>query len=63
MFEDPDENQHVIALLQSMKKEVDELKRQSALSSEAITTAAIEATAALQCDTDGVASTLKRGWL
>lgn len=63
IVEDPDEKQHVRALLRSMKNEVDAIKRHSKLSPDAITPALVKEIASLQCDTDGVASTLKRGWL
>lgn len=62
IVDDPYEKQHVRALLQSMKKEVDTIKRHCSLSADAITSASLDELASLQCETDGVASTLKRGW-
>lgn len=62
ILEDPDEKQHVRVLLLSMKKEVDALKRHRALPSDIITPGLLAEMAMLQSDTDGVASTLKRGW-
>ena len=62
IIDDPDEKQHVSALLQALKKEADTLKRHCALPSHAITPALLEEIVCLQCDTDGIASTLKRGW-
>ena len=61
--EDPDEKQNVLALLKSLKKEADALKRHRALPTSEITPDLIAEMAALQADTDGTASTLKRGWL
>lgn len=61
--EDLDEKQHVKALLQSMKNEVDTIKRHRSLSSDAMTPAVLNEMASFQIDTDGVASTIKRGWL
>lgn len=59
--ENTDEKQNARALLASMKKEVDALNRHRA--SGEITPDSIAEIAILQSDTDGIASTFKRGWI
>ncbi len=61
--ENEDEKENVRALLVSLKKEVDALRRHRAASSGGITPDSIVEIAALQSDTDGIASTFKRGWI
>ena len=63
VIENVDEMKNVRALLMSLKKEADALKRHCATLSEEITPDSIAEIAALQCDTDGIASTFKRGWV
>mmetsp|Transcript_12476 Transcript_12476/g.27096 ORF Transcript_12476/g.27096 Transcript_12476/m.27096 type:complete len:332 (+) Transcript_12476:554-1549(+) len=63
IIEDPNEKQNVKALLMSLKREADALKRHRALPSRDIRPEMIAEMAALQKDTDGVASTIKRGWV
>lgn len=60
--ENTDDKENVKALLASLKKEVDALNRHRA-SGETITPDSIAEIAALQSDTDGIASTFKRGWI
>ncbi len=61
--ENADEKENVRALLISLRKEADALKRHRAASSGGITPDSIAEIAALQSDTDGIASTFKRGWI
>jgi hypothetical protein len=61
--EDADEKENVRALLVSLKKEADALRRHRAASTGEITPDSIAEIAALQSDTDGIASTFKRGWI
>ncbi len=58
-----DENENVKALLVSLKKEADVLRRHRAASTGEIMPDLIAEIAALQRDTDGIASTFKRGWI
>ncbi|KAL7529131.1 hypothetical protein ACHAXR_005615 [Thalassiosira sp. AJA248-18] len=58
--EDPDEKHNVKALLLSLKNEADALKRHRALLSVEIRPELLTEMAALQMQTDGVASTIKR---
>ena len=63
------EKQSVKALLMSLKKEAETLKRHRALLSSSTKEGGVQQDdlltemATLQCDTDGVASTIKRGWM
>ena len=61
--EDPDEMRNVKALLLSLQKEAEALRRHRALPAEEIRPELLAEMAALQCETDGVASTIKRGWV
>jgi hypothetical protein len=64
IVEDSNEKENVRALLVSLKKEADALRRHRASSSSGgITPDAIAEIAALQGDTDGIASTFERGWV
>ncbi|KAL3780326.1 hypothetical protein ACHAW5_002891 [Stephanodiscus triporus] len=63
VIENAEEMKNVRALLVSLKKEADTLKRHCAALSEEITPNLIAEIAALQSDTDGIASTFKRGWV
>ena len=63
VIENAEEMKNVRALLVSLKKEVDTLKRHCAALSEEIMPNLIAEIAALQSDTDGIASTFKRGWV
>jgi hypothetical protein len=56
-----DDKENARALLASLKNEVDALNRHRA--SGEITPDSIAEIAALQSDTDGIASTFKRGWI
>ncbi|KAL9188180.1 hypothetical protein ACHAXT_006558 [Thalassiosira profunda] len=60
--EDPDERQRVKALLMSLKNEAEALKRHRALRTE-IRPESLAEIGTLQMHTDGVASTIKRGWV
>mmetsp|Transcript_39804 Transcript_39804/g.83179 ORF Transcript_39804/g.83179 Transcript_39804/m.83179 type:complete len:806 (-) Transcript_39804:89-2506(-) len=62
IIEDPDEKQNVRALLISLKNEANALKRHISLPSKEICPELLGEIAALQIYTDGVASTIKRGW-
>ena len=64
------EKQSVKALLMSLKREAETLKRHRALLSASTNKTGgvvqddlLTEMATLQCDTDGVASTIKRGWM
>ena len=62
--EDPDEERrHAKALLLALKNEADAVKRHRALSSDVIRPELLQEMASLQCMTDGIASTLRRGWV
>ena len=63
--DDPNDNekQNIKALLLSMKKEADALKRHRALPAQDIRPELLAEMATLQSNTDGVASTIKRGWV
>ena len=56
-----DEKENVRALMVFLKKEADALRRHRAASTGEITPDSITEIAALQSDTDGIASTFKRG--
>jgi len=65
-----EEKQSVKALLMSLKKEAETLKRHRALLSASSSNKTVQQQedlltemATLQCDTDGIASTIKRGWM
>jgi len=58
-----DENENVRALLVSLKKDADALRRHRAASTGEIMPNSIMEIAALQSDTDRIASTFKRGWI
>jgi hypothetical protein len=64
-LEDVNDTEHVKALLMSLKKEADILKkhRSAAASSGGITPDSIAEIASLQSNTDGIASTFKKGWV
>ena len=57
-----DEKRNIEALLLSMKKEAEALKRHRALPAQDICPELLAEMATLQSNTDGVASTIKRGW-
>jgi hypothetical protein len=59
--ENVDEKENVRALMVSLKKEADALRRHLAASTGEITPDSITEIEALQSDTDGIASTFKRG--
>ena len=63
--DDPTNNEkrNITALLLSMKKEADALKRHRALPAQDIRPELLAEMATLQSNTDGVASTIKRGWV
>ena len=61
--DDPEEERHVKVLLLSLKNEADAVNRHRALSSDEIRPELLQEMASLQCMTDGIASTLKRGWV
>ena len=65
IIEDPHEKENVRKLLISLKREADTLKRHFDMlsSSNEISKEAHAEMAALQFCTDGIASTLKRGWV
>jgi len=64
ILEDVNDKEHVKALLMSLKKEADILKKhRSAASSGGITPDSIAEIASLQSNTDGIASTFKQGWV
>mmetsp|Transcript_22821 Transcript_22821/g.43018 ORF Transcript_22821/g.43018 Transcript_22821/m.43018 type:complete len:94 (-) Transcript_22821:4566-4847(-) len=63
IIEDPDEKQNVRALLMSLKNEANALKRHISLPSKEICPQLLAEIAALQIHTDGVASTIKEGWV
>ena len=65
-----EEKQGVKALLMSLKKEAETLKRHRALLSSSTNKTGgvvqddlLTEMATLQCNTDGIASTIKRGWM
>ena len=60
--EDPDEKENVKALLMSLKNEAGTLRRHCSLPSKQIQPELLAEIATLQIHTDGVASTIKRGW-
>ena len=57
-----DEKRNIEALLLSIKKEAEALKRHRALPAQDIRPELLAEMATLQSNTDGVASTIKRGW-
>ena len=70
--DEEEEKQSVKALLMSLKKEAETLKRHRALSSSSTNKTGgavlqqqdlLTEMITLQCDTDGIASTIKRGWM
>ncbi|KAL3823575.1 hypothetical protein ACHAXA_002916 [Cyclostephanos tholiformis] len=61
--ENSEKKENVRALLASLKKEADALNRHRASPSGEITPDLIAEIAALQSDTDGIASTFKQGWI
>ena len=58
-----DEKRNIEALLLSIKKEADALKRHRALPAQDVRPELLAEMATLQSNTDGVASTIKRGWV
>jgi hypothetical protein len=64
ILEDGHDKEHVKAMLMSLKKEADILKKhRSSASSGGITSDSIAEIASLQSNTDGIASTFKLGWV
>lgn len=62
ILDDPDEQQNVEALLTSLKNEADAMSRHRSLPKEKFGPELLAEIGTLQMHTDGVASTIKRGW-
>ena len=64
-YDDPNNNEkrNIKALLLSIKKEADALNKHRALPAQDIRPELLAEMATLQSNTDGVASTIKRGWV
>jgi hypothetical protein len=64
IIDDMDNKENVKALLMSLKKEADALRKQQRASNYGeITPDSVAEIAILQSDTDGIASTFKQGWI
>jgi hypothetical protein len=65
IIDDMDNEENVKALLMSLKKEADALRKQHQRASNygEITPDSVAEIAILQSDTDGIASTFKQGWI
>jgi hypothetical protein len=64
IIDDMDNKENVKALLMSLKKEGDALRKQQRASNYGeITPDSVAEIAILQSDTDGIASTFKQGWI
>lgn len=61
--QNPNETKNVKALLASLKNEAEAFQRHRTMSKGNVTAAMHEEMASLQASTDGIASTIKRGWV